>query len=59
MCGPSLPADPYHPLLKLFELGGCFTREHRDYIDINRSAGIHAGMVESGNLNVPFVEITE
>lgn len=56
-CGPSLPADPYLPLMKLFELGGFFTRERRVNIDVNQSTGIHAGMVQNGCLDKPFAVI--
>lgn len=54
-CG--LPNDPYFPLLKLFELGGFFTREHRIFIDVNRSAGLHASMIQKGILDTPFAII--
>ncbi len=56
---PALPTDPYLPLLKLFELGGFFTREHRIYIDVNRSGGLHSGMVQNGSLDTPFAAIGE
>lgn len=58
-CGSSLPANPYLPILKLFELGGFFTREHRVNIDVNQSTGIHSGMVQHGNLDSPFAVIDE
>jgi hypothetical protein len=57
--GPSLPGDPYLPILKLFEVGGFFTREHRVNIDINQSVGVHAGMVQQGSLDTPFAMCDE
>lgn len=56
---PALPPDPYLPLLKLFELGGSSTREHRVYIDVYGSAGIHAGVLQYGNLYTPYAVIGE
>lgn len=37
--------DPYEPLLKLWERGGFFSREHRVFIDVSYAGGLHSGMV--------------
>lgn len=57
--GSALPADPYSPILRLFNLGGFFSREHQIYVDVNGSGGIHAGMVQHGDLTTPFTFISE
>ncbi len=51
--------DPYLPLMRLFELGGFFTTEHRVYVDVNCKTGVHSGFVQHGNLDIPFVVIDE
>lgn len=55
--GLALP-EPYEPILRLFESGGRFAVEHRVFIDVNEF-GVHAGMVQNGNLDVPLVDLPE
>ncbi len=48
-----LPA-PYDPLLSLLARGGCFSQEHGVFVSVGES-GVHAGIVQNGPLDEPFV----
>lgn len=53
------PPDPYPPLIRFFQLGGTFTREHRYYIDVNGLTALNASTVQSGDLSTPKLNLDE
>ena len=44
-------SDPYLPLIDFFNRGGYFSTEHKVYVDINQTEGLHSGMVQNSVLS--------
>jgi hypothetical protein len=46
--------DPYEPMIRFFLRGGCFTREHRIFIEVNRTMTLnfYASLREASSATV-------
>lgn len=51
--------DPYEPLIRLFQRGGCFSREHRVFIEVNRAITLNYGSMQPGDVSEQVVGLDD
>lgn len=54
----SLP-DPYEPLIRFFMRGGCFSREHRIFIEVNRTVTLNYGSLRGESVSEPIIALDD